>query len=1079
MEDQENHARLQELFLAASELTADERAAFLDRACPGKLRAALERLLAAHETETSLAGLAPTAAGPEALVGTILDGLYEIEALLGRGGMGTVYRARHVLLNDTVAIKLLQPDAGTYPAWLQRFVREGQAARRFRHPNAVAVYDLRATEGGTAYLVLEYVAGQTLRSEMRGRSRLGAAAAAGIVEGVASALDAAHRAGVVHRDVKPENIMLTTGSNGERVVKLLDLGVAKLLETREAPDESGVGLTRAGAMVGTPRYMSPEQWGAWQRDGKADVDGRADVYSLGVVTYEMVCGTLPFHADTWQELRHKHEGEEAQPAHERMSGLTEAFGRAIARAMAKDRADRFATAGAFARALGEALASEVDADAETRILSSDTGAGAVGDRTEVGASATGEVAWTTGGRDARTEANPPTNLPEQLTSFVGREREVEDLVRLLGEERMVTVVGPGGMGKTRLALQATRQALERFPDGAWFADLAPLSDPALVATSVASALGVRESPGLPLLDALCGYSQTKRLLVVLDNCEHLAATCSELATRLLRSCPHVRVLATSREVLGIAGEVVWQATPLEAREAELLFAERARSVRRDFSATERNASSIGELCLRLEGIPLAVELAAARAGVLTPAQILTRIGQRLNLLVTRQSDVPTRHQTLRASIEWSYELMKEEERRAFATLSVFRGGWTLDAADGVVGRQSAATPADVVDLLERLRECSMIVAEEHGEEMRYGMLETLREYGLERLAEREEVDESRRRHADYFLALAESARLRKYDAREAKWLVKLEEEHDNLRAALRWLLEHDADGCLRLAVAVHPLWWVHGHLMEGRRWLAAALERSPSSSALTRCTALNAAGNMARTQGDLPAARTYFGGGARIAREIADTWRIVASSFGLGSVAEMQGDLQAARTHYEESLAGARQMQDDRMIANTLNGLGEVARQQGDWTSARELYEQAIVPARRSGSNEALIAVLSNLGTIACEDGDLRAARTYYSDALELAQTIGGKNFLAFTMDGLGTVAARQGAWTRAGRLAGAAEALRDAIGSHVEPADQAFCARYVAEVRQAVGAEGLAAALAEGRSMTLDQAIAYALADE
>jgi predicted ATPase/serine/threonine protein kinase len=1099
-------ARMEALFLRALACVPDEREALLDRECEGdaSLRKEVEAMLATHERlgsfleapaverDLRIAGLRATNPGsrevtarqargklceqcggrfdesnafcpddgalltedPEALVGTTLDGLYSIEALLGRGGMGAVYRAVHILLRDVVAIKVLPRAISGDVSALRRFRQEGYAARRFRHPSAVTVYDLRMAEDGTAFLVLEYVDGETLRTSMR-RTSFAPAEAVHVLGHVASCLDAAHTAGVIHRDVKPENIMIRTSADGGVPVKLLDLGIAKLSSSDSFI--TGSNLTSPGAALGTPRYMSPEQWGEAQRDGIDEVDGRADVYGLAVVAYEMIAGDPPFAGTSWTELRRQHTREVARPLHERVPGLPEAFGNAVARAMAKDRDDRFATAGGFVDALRRAL--------ETTVV------GTASERVE-----TDEVRL-------QTVANPPMNLPTPVTSFVGREREVADVVRLFESERLVTIAGPGGIGKTRLALQVAAELRDQFPDGVWFADLAPLSDPALVVLVVAGAVGAHAQSSQSVLETLCEHARTRRFLLVLDNCEHLLNASSSLVTRLLRSCPGVRVLATSRTELEIANEVVWQTPPLEAREAERLFVERTRSIRQEFAVTSRNAASIESLCRQLEGLPLAVELAAARMRVLTPAQMLERLGHRLSLLATRQSDVPSRHGTLRATIDWSYELLGETERRALAALSVFRGGWTLEAASGVLGQPSPETEtdagqqtADVVEVLDRLRAASLVAVEEHLDEMRYRMLESIREYGLERLAASGEVDELRRRHAAYFLRLAEAADPELKGGQEARWLALLEAELDNLRAALQWLLEHDANSCLRLAVAVRIFWNVHGHFAEGRRWLLVALERSATAPARMRWHALHSVGQMAWHQGDASEAHTYFDKSARVAQEIGDTRLHAVSSFGLGWAAEMQGDLNGARAHWLECLAIASDVKDDRSIAAVFNALGEVSRREGDWAAARAYYEKALEAARRLGGHEGVSASLGNLGAVAWEAGDTLAADDFFKDALRSAQSIGSKVNIAHALDGLGGVAARRGEWVRAGVLSGAASTLREQIGFHLEATDRVFRDRYLSLVRAAVGDETLESNAAEGRSMTVERSIVYAL---
>jgi predicted ATPase/serine/threonine protein kinase len=1186
--------RALEIFQRALAIDPAERHAFVRSACEGDLALAAQvaALLLASEHEddflerpaldprvaTKLFETPPAPAGgdvPDALVGTTIDGLYHLEAVLGRGGMGTVYRARHVLLKDTIALKLLPRTVSEDPTWRGRFLREGQAARRLRHPNAVAVHDLRSTEDGLVYLVLEYVEGRTLRAEMRARSRMSAELVLRIVGALAGALDAAHRMGIVHRDVKPENVMIGTDRAGEAVVKLLDLGIAKL--TAGGDDRqgraAGGALTREGTFLGTPRYMSPEQWGEIQRDGQLEIDGRADVYSLGVMTYEMTCGEPPFRGDGWQELRRKHVREAAVPTHERVAGLPEKFGRAIERAMAKDRGDRFATAGAFALALAEALGMGTAAEADTRRLGHETGAGA-----EVGA-ATAEV-------DARTDKNPSANLPDRLTSLVGREPETEEVKRLLGEARLVTVAGPGGIGKTRLAVEAAREALDRFADGVWFVDLAPITDPGLVASALASALGVRERPGVSALDAVCDHAREKRLLIVLDNCEHLLDACGELAGHVLRACPNARILATSREELGVIGETVWYTPPLAEGAAVRLFAERARAVRRSFAVTEGNAEAVAELCRRLEGIPLALELAAARVGVLTPAQMLQRIGQRLDLLASRQTAVPSRHRTLRASIEWSHGLLDEQERAAFAALSVFRGGWTLEAAEQVargpwpVARaepsssqspssrdpQSRATghgprATGVLDVLDRLRAASLVVTEEGQEEMRYRMLETIREFAAERVAERDEMGavDTRQRHAEFFAELAERARPH-LERADPEWVERLDAEHDNVRAALERCGTGvvTAETGLRIVASWWQWWKIRGHLLEGRAVAEAALARCPEGPPALRAKALVAVGQCCVHMLDCQAAWDYTEEAVGLFRELGDRAGVAWSLQRLSNAAYAMSEYDRATTFSEESLAIAREIGDEELVAgallrrgisvhrcgdhdaaaasfeeaigllraqdrrqelvHALYCLGDTRLEMRDFDCAEALYEEALAAAREGGYAFQIAALTLSLGELSRQRRAYDRAGALCAEALDRFRALGAsanvaislnflgaidratgeydraterlreclavltksgtRHFISDTFEELAGVATATGRPERAARLLGAAEELRDALGTPISPADLPTIDATAAAARAALGDEAFDAALAAGRALTLDEAVAEALQD-
>jgi len=494
----------------------------------------------------------------------------------------------------------------------------------------------------------------------------------------------------------------------------------------------------------------------------------------------------------------------------------------------------------------------------------------------------------------------PNNLPAQATSLVGREKEMAEVRSLLTETRLLTVTGVGGVGKTRLALQVGAALLDEFPDGVWLVELAAMSDPALVPQAVAKALGVREHPGRPLrVDTLLEHLGPKRVLLILDNCEHLIEACAELVDALLRGCPELQLLVTSREALGIGGEVAWRVpslpTPepdcLESTEAELasaltqyeavqLFIERAVAAKPGFTVTNDNAPAVAQVCWRLDGIPLAIELAVARMRVLTPRQIAERLDDRFRLLTGGSRAALPRQRTLRAALDWGHDLLSEKERALLRRLSVFAGGWTLEPAEAVCadaeeGEVGAGGPAieryEVLDLLSQLVEKSLSVAEEESGEMRYHLLETVRQYGAEKLEEMQESLVMHRKHRDWFVALAECAGEELRGAEQKAWLDRLEREHDNLRAALEYS-KREADGVgtgLSLAAVLSRFWHIRGHWSEGRRHLEEmlALEGRPASAGsqatpedraerkAARARALNSAGFLAFRQGDYTAAR--------------------------------------------------------------------------------------------------------------------------------------------------------------------------------------------------------------------------------
>jgi predicted ATPase/DNA-binding SARP family transcriptional activator len=459
------------------------------------------------------------------------------------------------------------------------------------------------------------------------------------------------------------------------------------------------------------------------------------------------------------------------------------------------------------------------------------------------------------------------NLPLQLTSFVGRQREMAEVRQLLAASRLVTLTGAGGSGKTRLAVAVANELLPEYPDGMWLVELAPLADPTLVPKAVAAALGVREEPGRDLLTTLVDYLRHRELLLLLDNCEHLVGACASLVQSLLRACPYLRILATSREGLRIGGEATWLVPSLSVPdtgilppvrdlveyEAVRLFVDRVRSHRPRFELTEENARSVAEICQRLDGIPLAIELAAARARAMTVEQIATRLDNSLRLLTGGDRTATPRQQTLKGTLEWSYDLLSRSERELFCRLSVIVGGFTLEVAEALMSaKQEEMAAEDVLQLLSQLVDKSLVVAEESGGgSLRYTMLEPVRQYGQQQLEESGKAERVRQRHAEHYLALAEEAEPELRGARQVSWLKRLEKEQDNLRAAMSWLLRNgELEKAARLGWALWFFWWIHGHFAEGRRWMEVALVKGAAMPASSRAKALLAASIMADGQAD-------------------------------------------------------------------------------------------------------------------------------------------------------------------------------------------------------------------------------------
>jgi predicted ATPase/class 3 adenylate cyclase len=728
----------------------------------------------------------------------------------------------------------------------------------------------------------------------------------------------------------------------------------------------------------------------------------------------------------------------------------------------------------------------------------------------------------------------PNNLPIQLTSFIGREREKSEVRRLLSTSRCLALTGSGGAGKTRLALQVAAEALEAFPDGVWLVELAALSSPNLVPKAVASALGVSEQPGRALTEALRDALRGKSVLVVLDNCEHLVAACAYLADALLRACPNLRILTTSREALGVTGETVWRVPSLSVPDpqhlppldrfkeydAVRLFIDRAMASDPQFAVTRSNAPAVAQVCHRLDGIPLAIELAAARVKVLAVEQIAARLDDRFRLLTGGSRTAVLRQQTLRATMDWSFDLLSEEERALLLRLSVFAGGWSLEAAEAVCSGNGVAA-SDILDLLTQLVDKSLVITETQGGEARYRLLETVRQYGWERLVESNEAADIRRRHRDWYLDLAERAEPRLLSLEQVVWLERLEAEHDNLRAALELSrAEESAEAWLRLAGALHYFWFMRTNHSEGREWLEGGLSTKGNVAAMVRAKALYGAGNLAwgGAVRDRARAEILLSESLALFRELRDISGIAYALHNLAHVAARQGDYDRATARFEESIALFREAGNKWGLGWSLQCLGHEKLREGDIGRAKALIDESLPIVREVGNRYTLAYVHHNLGRIAERQDDYERASALLEEALPLAQGVGDKDHvddlqydlanlslrrgdnkraarlhreslisrrergmkeeLTDSLEGLGRVACAQEHYKKAALLFGAVEALRETLALHREPSDQVDYNGWVASTRGALGQKSFAAAWAEGRAMTLEQAIEYALAD-
>jgi predicted ATPase/serine/threonine protein kinase len=1016
---------------------------------------------------------------------------YRIVGKIGAGGMGEVFLATDLKLNRPVALKTLPPWLAQDREARTRLLHEARLASSISHPCIVTIHSIESLDD-LDFIVMEFVEGQTLISILR-EGPLPIPLLLDIGIQAAEALGVAHDTGLIHRDVKSANLVLTPRGQ----VKILDFGLAKWVVARDQrPMETlSQPSTAADVIKGTVPYMSPEQ-----ARGEP-LDGRTDLFSLGCVLYECATGRRPFRGENTLAILHRITTAEPDPPSAFRSDLPAGFDAVLSRVLSKDRSLRFATGREFADAL--------------RPLR------------DAGPGRSGAVPV---GRPAPSARH---NLAASLTSFIGRDKEREEIRSLLHSHRLVTLTGAGGCGKSRLALQVAFDALPDYPDGAWRAELAPLSDPGLVCQAVTAALGIREEPSRAIADTLTDALRSKSVLLLLDNCEHLVEACGDLTLRLLPNCPGVRILTTSRSALSVPGERLWHIPTLAIPEdAELasgtvetwgqydairLFEDRAVAARENFRLTDRNGALIAQICRRLDGIPLAIELAAARVAALSLEGILSRLEDRFRLLTGGARAELPRQQTLRAAVDWSYDLLTEPERDLFARTSVFSGSFSLEAAEAICTDEEIP-PEEVFDLISNLVGKSLLAPlESGGDAARYRLLETLRAYGLERLRAAGRHEAFRDRHASYFLEVAREAEPNLQGPEQAAWLNRLDAEHDNLRLAIQSLADSgSAEDSMILCGLLWRFWWVRGTWSEGRKRLDQAVQAGRSSPpGAERVKALHGAAVLARGQGSYDAAEAYLKEGLALARALGDSRGVALTLHEQGNIANEHADLARARSLYEESLAVWRGLGDQRGMSSALHNLGVVAQAQADFEAAGKLYGESLAIQRALGNRAWEAASLNGLGGIALAKGDLEAARRFNEEALGIQNDLGDKWGMAFSLRELGGVAERRGDHPsarelllrsmaalhelgdregtaeilerlagvalalrrpeRVHRLAGAAAALREAIGSPLTPSDEEALGRHLSEAEGMVGAEASARAYSEGRHLTLEQAERYA----
>jgi len=987
--DRELDQRALGVFFAACSLDEEQRPGFLASTCGSDrdLRARVEALLVADaapgDPVVSVRSAADSVA--RSLDRTLerappCSARYRIEGEIGRGGMGVVYRARDTKLGRPVAIKVLPPDLALDTSRLQRFEREATMLASLNHPNIATVHDLEEADG-SLLLVLELIEGETLSKRIRSGT-LSMEEALGASVQIATALEVAHARAVIHRDLKPQNVMLDADGH----LKVLDFGLAK--STLQGSSKAGLaaqthdGRPAASALLGTPGYMSPEQTRG------EEVDRRADVWAFGCVLFAALSARDAFAGETAREriaaTLDREPDWDALPA-----ATPGAVVKLIRRCLKKDPLRRLGDAGDARRELEQALS-----------------------RLSIGTAA----------RKKRRN-----NLPRQLTSFVGRVKETAEVVRLLEDDRLVTLTGVGGCGKTRLALKVASEVEREYDDGVWLVELSSLSDAAQVPRALVSVLGLGEKRGRTLTEILVQYLESRTALIVLDNCEHLIAACSQLAQTLLEACPQVNILATSRERFGVVGERTYPVPRMAVPEGEdvlgieklggfesvELFVKRASAARAGFRLNDTNVASVARLCQRLDGIPLGLELAAARVRMLSVDEIAERIDRHVfRLLEGGNETALPRQKTLQATLDWSHDLLSPRAQVLFRRLSVFSDGWTLEAAENVCG-DTTIDSHEVLDLMTSLVDKSLVEARVAAPVARYRFLATVHSYAQEKLRVAEEDANFTARHRSHFLSLATTAEPEMEGPDQIEWLDRLERELDNFRTALSAHGKRDQAGDaelrLRLAVSLLHFWESRSYLHEGRKSLERALDSCKATPDDLRARASSALAYLARLQGDLDEALSLQQKSLDLSRKLGDSAGIAGALNGLGLIAQEQSDFGKAKAVHEESLELSRATGDEHTVALVLNNLGLTARNVSDLESAKSLCRESLAISRRLGDLRNIARVLGALSIFALEAGDLEEAQTLGEESLALERQLGHRMAIAGDLNTLGNIANARG----------------------------------------------------------------------
>ncbi|MFE5474088.1 protein kinase [Nocardia sp. NPDC056541] len=973
---------------------------------------------------------------------------------IGRGGFGKVYRCRQVGVERTVAVKVL---IGELDENRERFFREEQAMGRLTgHPNIVDMLEVGATGTGHPYLVMPYHSRGSLHARIRCDGPLPLPDVLHLGVKIAGALETAHRTGILHRDIKPDNILLTDFDEPA----LTDFGIAHI---------TGGFETATGTVTGSPAFTAPE---VLRGD---DPSPASDVYGLAATLFCALTGHAVFERRSGEQMVAQFLRIAEQPIPDlRVSGMPDDVCTVLEAAMSQSPAER-PTAALFGDQLRQVQVRH----------------GFPVDRLPVRTRPGAESLPPASSSAAESGVG---NLPLELSSFVGRRSQVTEVRNLLAGSRLVTLTGIGGVGKSRLALRVAHKATGDFTDGGWFVELGDLRDPALLVDVVATGLGLRTRGAGSTLAVLVEYLSTRDRLVVLDNCEQVIDAVTALVETLLRACPQIRIVATSREALNIGGESVFVVPPLTipdpagkpapraAREdAVALFAERGSTVVPGFDVTDENRACVARICARLDGLPLAIELAAARLRTMSPEQILVRLDDRYGLLTRGRRGAPMRQQTLRWCVDWSYDLCTPDEQRLWTLLSVFAGGFELDAAEEVCAGE--LTRSELLDSLSALVDKSILIRDEIDRTVRFRMLETVQEYGRQQAAEGGAYVDSARRQRDWCLRLTLQAQAEWIGPHQLQWVARLERELPNLRKALEFALSESNEAAVRMTTALCLFWIMRGRPNEGRHWSARALTQTTGSQTIDRARAFHAAVAMASLQADLADATDNLKQLALLADRSTDPVVAALLSHAEGTTVLLAND--ADLDHVDKLMAdaievyeagGERSLQLDALIS-----LGLSRALLGDTARALVCFEQVLAITESAGETMLRSWASWAAGYVVWRRGESAHAAHLLEEGIRLARLVADPLVAAACTEALAWVESEKHDHRRAAVLMGVADSMVSVTHSsaYVFPALLVHREDCAHDSREALGERVFEASRQEGAAMTFDSAVAFALGEQ